>query len=118
MDRTDIILIGGIIIACIWLMTYILFEDKKKKNIALIVGAVMDIILYFISKNSEILLIGVLGGILFGAVPWLGDTRKYKRALKETGGNKNLAVVMVIFFVMIFMFATIAYPDVKIVLGE
>ena len=31
LSKTDIILIGGIILACIWLMIYILIEDKKKR---------------------------------------------------------------------------------------
>ena len=114
MNKTDIILIGGIVLAGIWLMTYIIFENKKNKKITLMVGAVLDIVLYCICLNSGLLLVGIVGGIIFGLVPWLGSRRKYSKALKETGGSKNLTLVMVIFFVMIFMFAAIAYPEIKV----
>ena len=114
MSKKDIILIGGIILACIWLMIYILIEDKKKRGIILVIGAVIDIVLYFICKNSDFLLVGIVGGLIIGLIPWFGDRRKYNIALNETGGTKNLAIITVIFVTMIFMFAALAYPDVTI----
>lgn len=118
MGKTDIILIGGIILACIWLMVYILIEDKKKRGTILVIGAVVDMVLYFICKNSEFLLVGIVGGLIIGLVPWFGDRRKYKNAVKETKGVKNLTVVMIIFVTMIFMFAAVACPGVKLVLSK
>ena len=114
MDRSDVILIGGIVFSCVWLIIYIVFEDKKKKNIALIVGAVLDVILYFMCKESEILLVGIIGGLIIGLIPGLGSIRKRKIALNETGGVKNFTILMVIFVTMIFMSAAIAYPDTRI----
>ncbi len=115
MSKVDIILIGGIVFACIWLMTYIIIEDDKKRRIILAVGAVMDIILYFIGKNSEFLLVGIIGGIIFSFVP-AGSKRKRDNAIKESKGFINYMAITVIFFVMILMFASIAYPGVKVVL--
>ncbi|MBQ4522464.1 MAG: hypothetical protein IJA10_05855 [Lachnospiraceae bacterium] len=115
MDRTDVILISGMVFSCVWLITYIIFKGKKKKNIVLIVGAALDIIFYFICKQSDFLLAGVIGGLIIGLIPGIGSIRKREIALNETGGVQNLTMVMVIFVTMIFMSAAIAYPDVKIV---
>ena len=82
---------------------------QKKKNIVLIVGAALDIIFYFICKKSDFLLAGIIGGLIIGFIPWIGSIGKREIALNETGGIKNLTIVMVI------MSVTIAYPDVKIV---
>ena len=114
MDRSGVILISGIVLASVWLISYIIFEDKKKKNIALIVGVVLDVILYFICKESEFLLVGIIGGLIIGLIPGLGSIRKRKIALKETGGVRNFTILMVIFVTMIFMSAAIAYPDTRI----
>lgn len=116
MNKKDIILIGGIIVACIWLLVYILIGNEKKRGIVLIIGAVLDFILYLICKNSGFFLVGIVGGLIIGLIPWFGERRKYGIAIRETGGVKNLAVVTVIFATMIFMFVAIAYPDVEIVL--
>lgn len=113
MSKTDIILIGGIIIACIWLMTYIIIEDDKKRRIILAVGVVIDIILYFIGKNTNFLLLGIVGGII-GSFFRGRSRNQYKNAIKETKGHKNYTIVFVIFTVMIFMFASIAYPGIGI----
>lgn len=115
MDKKDVILISGIVFSCVWLITYIIFTDKKKKNIVLIVGAALDIIFYFICKKSDFLLAGIIGGLIIGFIPWIGSIGKREIALNETGGIKNLTIVMVIFVTMIFMSVAIAYPDVKIV---
>lgn len=112
MDKQDIILVGGIIFACVWLMTYIIIEDDKKRKVVLAVGAVMDIILYFIGKNSEFLLVGIIGGIIFSFVP-AGSKRKRDNAIKETKGFFNYMLVFVVFTVMIFMIAAIAFPGVE-----
>lgn len=113
MSKTDIILIGGIILACIWLMTYIIIEDDKKRRIILAVGVIIDLILYFIGKNSELLLVGIVGGIILSFLP-AGSKRKRDNAIKESKGLMNYMAIMVIFFVMILMFASIAYPGVEL----
>lgn len=113
MNKTDIILIGGIILACIWLMTYIIIEDDKRRRVILSVGVIIDLILYFIGKNSEFLLVGIVGGIIFSFVP-AGRKSKRDNAIKESKGLKNFMAIMVIFFVMILMFVSIAYPGLEI----
>ena len=113
MKKEDIILIGGIVIACIWLMTYILFEDDKKRKIILAIGVVIDIILYLIGKNTDLLLVGIVGGII-GSFFRGRSTRQYKNAIKETRGFMNYMLVFVVFTVMIFMIAAIAFPGVEI----
>lgn len=113
MDKQDIILICGIVIACIWLMTYIIIEDDKKRIVILAVGAVMDIILYFVGKNTEFLFVGIIGGIIFSFVP-TGSKRKRDNAIKETKGFFNYMLVFVVFTVMIFMLAAIAFPGVEL----
>ncbi len=112
MMKEDIILIGGIIIAIIWLMTYILFEDDKKRKIILAIGVVIDIILYLIGKNTDFLLIGIVGGII-GSFFRGRSARQYKNAIKESRGFMNYMLVFVVFTVMIFMIAAIACPGVK-----
>ena len=112
MKKEDIILIGGIIIAIIWLMTYILFEDDKKRKIILAIGVVIDIILYLIGKNTDLLLVGIVGGIIGSFIP-ARSTRRYKNAIKETRGFMNYMLVFVVFTVMIFMIAAIACPGVE-----
>lgn len=119
MSKTGVILLSGIILACIWLMVYILITDKKKRGRILIIGAVIDTVLYFICQNSDFLLAGIVVGLIIGLVPWPGsvDGRKYIIARDEAGGTKNLAIITVIFVTMIFMFAALAYPDAKIALA-
>lgn len=113
MDRADIILIGGIILACIWLMVCLQLKPDKRKY-AYIVGAVIDLLLFAYCKNSDFFLVGVIGGFLAGLIPDLGRRYNYEIALEELNGMKNLIIVFVIFFTMIFMFMALAYPGVEI----
>ena len=112
MNKTDIILVGGIILAIIWLMTYIIFEDEKKRRIVLVIGAIIDFILYLIGQNTEILLVGLIGGIICSFLPL--SVRKRDNAIKESKGFGNYMLVFVIFTIMILMFASIAYPGVEV----
>ncbi len=114
MSKTDVIIISGIVMACIWLMIYILIEDDKKRKVIIAVGVIIDIILYIIGRNTGFLLYGIVGGILFSFVP-ARSRKKYSDAIKEAKGFKNYMIVFVIFTVMIFMIASIAYPGVEIV---
>lgn len=113
MNKEDIILIGGIVIACIWLMLYILIEDSKKRMIILSVGAIIDVILFFVGKNIGFLLAGIIGGIIFSFVP-ARSMQKHKNAINEVKGIRNYMAILVVFFVMILMFISIAYPNVEI----
>ncbi len=113
MNKEDIIVIGGIVIACIWLMLYILIEDSKKRMIILSVGAMVDVILFFVGKNIGFLLAGIIGGIVFSFVP-ARSIQKHKNAINEAKGIKNFMAILVVFFVMILMFISIAYPNVEI----
>ena len=115
MDKQDIILIGGIVIACIWLITYILIDNVKIRRVILAIGCVIDIILFFIGKNTDFLLVGIIGGAIVSFIP--GRTiRQRENAIKETKGYFNYMLVCIVITVMIFMFASIACPGVEIVL--
>ena len=113
MNKEDIIVIGGIVIACIWLMLYILIEDINKRKIILLVGVIIDVILFLIGKNIGFLLAGIIGGIIFSFIP-ARSMQKHKNAINEAKGIKNFMAIVVVFFVMILMFMSIAYPNVEI----
>lgn len=113
MSKTDVIIISGIVMACVWLMIYILIEDDKKRKVIIAVGVIIDIILYIIGRNTDFLLCGIVGGILFSFVP-ARSRSKYENAIKEAKGHKNYTIVFAIFTVMIFMIVSIAYPGVEI----
>ena len=114
MSKADIIVLIGIIVACIWLMTYILIGDDKKRKMILAVGVVVDIVLYLLGRNTDFLLTGIVGGIIFSFFPGRSK-RQHENAIQNTKGFKNYMAVFVIFTVMIFMIVSIAYPDVQIV---
>ncbi|MBE5933208.1 MAG: hypothetical protein E7263_07295 [Lachnospiraceae bacterium] len=115
MDKQDIILIGGIIVACIWLVTYILFDNVKIRRVILAIGCVIDIILFFIGKNADFLLAGIIGGAIVSFIP--GRTiRQRENAIKESKGFLNYLLVCIVFTVMILMLVPIAFPGVEIVL--
>lgn len=108
MEQGKLIFIIGIVIAIIWMLLCILMEGKKR-TYAILAGAVMDIILFAICKNAELLLVGLLGGLACGLIPFLISGRKYRMAVDEMRGKKNLTIVTVIFFVMVFMLIAIAF---------
>lgn len=113
MDRIEIMLLAGIITAIIWMGVCLVMEGKNRKYIIMI-GIMIDIVLFIICKNCEMLFVGILGGFLCGLVPGFGDLRKYELAIREMKGVKNWTVVSIIFFVMIFMTIAIAYPGLTI----
>ena len=43
-----------------------------------------------------------------------GRKKKYEIAVRELKGKKNVAIVITIFIVMIFLMMGIAHPDIKI----
>jgi len=112
MQSTDIILISGIVFACIFILTCSLVDAKKKKYV-LIIGAIIDVLLFAYCRNINFLLIGFLGGLIFGVFPSLGHKRKYDMALDLLEGKLNVILAFVIFFIMIFMTFAIAYPEVE-----
>lgn len=108
MERSEIIFIIGIVIALIWMLCCLLMEGKKRIYVIL-AGAVIDIILFAICQNAELLLAGLIGGLACGLIPFLISGRKYRMAVDEMHGKKNLTIVTVIFFVMVFMLMGIAF---------
>ncbi len=114
METIDYWLIAGIVMPCIWLGACIIIEGKNKK-IVVNTGIVIDLILFLICRNYELLFFAVLGGLACGFFPGLVSARKYEVAVKELNGVKNWVKVSIIFFVMIFMAIAIIYPDVNIV---
>ena len=112
-NLTDIILIGGIIVAAIWLVVCLFLEGKKRKYV-IMAGILIDLVLLIICRNGQMLCVGVLGGLFCGLIPFV-STRKYEMAVQEMKGVKNWVVVCVIFCVMLFMVVAIAYPHIRIV---
>lgn len=92
-------------------MLCVFLEGRKRKYI-LLAGIIIDLVLFIVCRNLEMLLIGLVGGILCGIVPI--EPRKYETAIHEMKGIKNLLLVSIIFFIMIFMVFAIAYPGLKI----
>lgn len=113
MEHGEFIFIIGIVIAVIWMLLCILMEGKKRTYVIL-AGAIMDIILFVICRNVELLLVGLLGGLACGLIPFLISGRKYRMAVDEMHGKKNLTIVTVIFFVMVFMLIAIAFSVDKV----
>lgn len=112
-NLTDIILIGGIIVAAIWLFVCLFLEGKKRKYV-IRAGILIDLVLLIICRNGQMLCVGVLGGLFCGLIPFV-STRKYEMAVQEMKGVRNWVVVSVIFCVMLFMVVAIAYPHTRIV---
>lgn len=113
MQSRDIIITSGIILACIFLLICCLVNGKKKKYV-LMIGAIVDMLLFAYCQNIPFLLVGMFGGLIFGVFPSLANKRKYDMALNELEGKSNLIFTFMIFFTMIFMIFAIACPDVKI----
>lgn len=105
------IFFAGLIIALIWLGACVIIEGKNRKYVIL-TGAMIDIVLFIICKNYQMLLISMLGGLVCG-LSGLGG-HKYTTAVHEFNGVKNLVIVLMIFFVMLFMTMAIAYPNLEI----
>jgi len=113
MKRSETIFIIGIVVAVIWMLFCVLMEGKKRTYVIL-AGVVIDIILFAICQNAELLLAGLLGGLACGLIPCLISGRKYRRAVDEMHGVKNWTIVSVIFFVMVFMLIAIAFSVNKV----
>lgn len=112
-NLTDVILVGGIIIAAIWLCVCFFLEGKNRKYV-IMAGVLIDLVLLIICRNGQMLCVGVLGGLFCGLIPFV-STRKYEIAVQEMKGVKNWVVVCVIFCVMVFMVVAIAYPHIRFV---
>ena len=116
MERSEIIFLTGLIIALIWLFLCIFIEGKNRKYI-IIFGIVMDIVLFAICQNCEMLLIGLAGGLACGLIPQLTSVRKYRIAVREMNGIRNWLIVSIILFIMIFLTISVAHPELTIDLG-
>lgn len=114
MEKADVILIAGIIIALIWLGFFVMLEGKKRFYVGWI-GVAIDVVLFLFCRNTQLLCLSVIGGALMGLIPGLGGSVwKYERAVRQMNGIKNWVVALMIFFVMIFMSIAIAYPGLRI----
>lgn len=109
MDKNEIIIFSGIGMALIWLLACVIIEEKKRRNV-IIAGVVIDIVLFLICRKCDFLLAGILGGFIFGLLPL--SPAKYKNAVMEFHGVRNLVKIFIIFYVMILMAVGIAYPEV------
>lgn len=114
MDKREIMLLTGIIIASFWLFLCVFMEGRKRRYV-IITGILADLVLFLICKNVEMFLIGAVGGLICGLVPGFGGSlRKYDTAVRELNGVKHWALVSIILFVMFFMVISIAYPEFKV----
>ena len=113
MERAEVMLLVGIIVALIWLGACVIIEGKNRKYV-IMTGVIIDIVLFLICRSWEMLCIGVFGGVFCALFGFLYSTRKYESAVGEMKGVKNLVVALVIFFVMVFMTMSIAYPELKV----
>lgn len=111
MERMQAIFLIGIIIGLIWMLLCVIIEGKNRKYV-IMAGIIIDLILFIVCRNLEMLLIGLVGGLLCGFIPI--NPRKYETAVEEMKGVKNWVVVSVIFFIMIFMVMAIAWPGIKV----
>lgn len=112
MERSDVILIAGIIAALAWLGACLILKGKKRKY-AIVTGIIIDIVLFIICRSVDMLFIGVLGGVFCGFFGFFYRANAYKETVKEMKGVGNWVVVCIIFFVMLFMIMCIAYPMFK-----
>lgn len=113
MERREMVLLAGIIMAVIWLGMCVLFEGKKRKYV-IIAGGIIDLVLFLICRNGVMLFYGVLGGLVVGLIPGLGGSlQKYDTMIKELNGKKNSVIVMIIFFIMMLMLMVIAFPEIN-----
>lgn len=111
MDRSEIIIYTGIGVAIIWLITCVIIEGKGRMYV-IAAGLIIDIILFLISKRCDFLLVGILGGVAIGVIPFYPI--KYKTAISEMNGVGNFVVVCIIVCVMILMVISIAKPGLSI----
>lgn len=114
MERADVILLAGIIVALIWMAVCFFIEGKNRKYV-IMAGILIDLVLLIICRNGQMLCVGVLGGLMCGLLPGFVSARKYEMAIQEMKGVKNWVVVSIIFFIMVFMVVAIAYPHIRIV---
>ncbi len=114
MDREEIIIYTGIGTAVIWLITCVIMEGKGRKY-AVMAGLIIDIILFLISPKYDFLLVGILGGVAIGVIPFYPI--RYKTAVSEMKGVGNFVVVCIIFCIMILMTVSIANPELSITFG-
>lgn len=110
MDKSEIIFLIGIIIALVWLGLCILIGDKKRKY-TIIIGIIIDVILFIICKSYKMLLIGILGGLVFSLIPNFINRRKYDIAINLMNDKKSFVIVSIIFFVMVFMVLGITFLE-------
>lgn len=114
MDKREIMLLTGIIIASFWLFLCVIMEGRKRRYVIL-AGILADFVLFSLCRNVEMFLIGVAGGLICGLVPGFGGSlRKYDTAVRELNGRKNWVMVSVILFIMFFMVISVAYPEIKV----
>ncbi len=111
MDRSEIIIYAGIGMAVIWLITCVIIEGKRRTYV-ITAGLIIDIILFLISRRFDFLLIGILGGVVIGVIPFYPI--KYKTAISEMNGVGNFVVACIILCVMILMVMSIAKPELSI----
>lgn len=81
MERSEIILLVGILAGVIWMGTCVLIEGKNRKHVIMI-GVIIDIVLFVICRNFGMLLVGVLGGLFCGFFGFFYSVSKYETAVR------------------------------------
>lgn len=111
MEKADIILISGIVLAGIFLLVCVLLKPKNRKY-AYLAGGMIDLLLLAYTGNSAMFFAGAAGGIIVGLFSCSLNVRKYRDAVRELGSVGDYIIACTIFCTMIFMTMAAAGPDV------
>lgn len=105
------VLVGGIILSCIWLLATLIVQQKKRK-VLMIIGVIADFILLIYTFQWKPFVYGILGGAFAGTIG-IGYKQDELLGLHKQMGVVQTMIIFAIVFVMIFMSMALAAPDLK-----
>lgn len=105
------VLVGGIILSCIWLLATLIVKPQKR-TVLIIIGVIADFILLAVTLQWKPFVYGILGGVFVGAIG-IGYKQGELRELHKQMGVVRTMIIFAIAFVMIFMSMALAAPDLK-----
>ncbi len=102
----------GIALCLIWFAAALLVE-KPKRNILIIIGGVVSIILLAYTLQWKLYMIGFFGGLLCGCIGTGYKQHKLNELHKEIGVVQT-TVIFAILFSLFLMVIAIAFPGFKL----
>ena len=105
------VLVGGIILSCIWLLATLIVQQKKRK-VLMIIGVAACFILLIYTLQWKPFVYGILGGVFVGAIG-IGYKQDELLKLHKQMGVVQTMIIFTIAFVMMFMSMALAAPDLK-----